>query len=527
MYYYDYDAVESGGISHNQESWLQTTVDVDVQETVTFWWKVSSEENYDFLQFYIDGELQHQISGEVDWQEKQYIVSGQGSHTLKWRYHKDDTVSKYEDCGWVDYVQWTGSQEPPPPPPPDPTKWDTITYKYDPAGRRIKKAGNGEAIKYYYDGGHVIAEYSGSGYLLRKYIYGPRVDEPVCMIDVSDSNARYYYHFDGTGSVVALSDSAGDTVQTYEYSVFGQVAAEDPCHPNPYMFTGRRFDIETGLYYYRARYYNPYIGRFLQTDPVGYADGMNWYRYCGNNPIGCCDPSGLRTSGLRGYKFSIPAGYFPGASGKAAYTMVNGFLREQGFYEAYPDWKLQYVTASDSGLDVTLYTDVADSCEPDFSILSMPIMEGPGDRYPTIGYVDVLTLGGVGLLNDDILHAIIDPAINRVNGWDFGNVLGLYDLYRLYFRCDTSFWLTVERLKPPFQVKMWKYKGASYTYDEINFILPGYAAQRAGLSFEFIYTFYFGRENIQEFADIDGDWFRTTEEVQGGAIWLAYGYYGL
>ena len=70
------------------------------------------------------------------------------------------------------------------------------------------------------------------------------------MIDVYNSNAVSYYHYDGLGSVVALSDSAGDTVQTYEYSVYGQVAAEDPEFlTNPYMFTGRRFDIETGLYY--------------------------------------------------------------------------------------------------------------------------------------------------------------------------------------------------------------------------------------------------------------------------------------
>ena len=71
------------------------------------------------------------------------------------------------------------------------------------------------------DGGNVIAEYDSNNKLLRKYIYGPRVDEPVCMLDVADSNAVYYYHFDGLGSVVALSDSAGDTVQTYEYSIYG------------------------------------------------------------------------------------------------------------------------------------------------------------------------------------------------------------------------------------------------------------------------------------------------------------------
>jgi RHS repeat-associated protein len=140
----------------------------------------------------------------------------------------------------------------------------------------------------------VIAEYDGNDRLLRKYIYGARIDEPVCMIDVVDSNALYYYHFDGVGSVVALSDSEGDSVQSYEYSVYGQVAVEDPNFlTNPYMFTGRRFDIETGLYHYRARCYNPHIGRFMQTDPVGYDDGINWYLYCNNNPLNMLDPFGL------------------------------------------------------------------------------------------------------------------------------------------------------------------------------------------------------------------------------------------
>ncbi|MBD3331512.1 hypothetical protein GF356_01575, partial [candidate division GN15 bacterium] len=144
---------------------------------------------------------------------------------------------------------------------------------------------------------HCIAEYDGDGDLLRKYIYGPGIDEPICMIDVNDSNAVYYYHFDALGSVVALSDADGDTVQVYEYDVYGQVAASDPNHTNPFLFTGRRFDGDTGLYYYRARYYNPYIGRFLQTDPIGYADGMNCYTYCYNNPTIHIDPSGCIANG--------------------------------------------------------------------------------------------------------------------------------------------------------------------------------------------------------------------------------------
>jgi RHS repeat-associated protein len=184
----------------------------------------------------------------------------------------------------VDYVQWTGSS----------SGGSTATYKYDPSGRRIEKDVDGDTTTYVYDGGNVIAEYDDNGDLASKYIHGARVDELVCMIDVADSNAVYYYHYDGLGSVVALSNSSGTSIQSYEYSAYGQVAASDPNFTaNPYLFTGRRFDYETGLYYYRARYYNPYVGRFLQTDPVGYGDGINWYAYCGNNPVGRADPSGL------------------------------------------------------------------------------------------------------------------------------------------------------------------------------------------------------------------------------------------
>jgi len=93
-----------------------------------------------------------------------------------------------------------------------------IAYKHDVTGRRVEKKVDGYSTRYIYDGDHVVAEYDGNNNLLRKYIYGPGIDQPVCMIEVADSNAVYYYHFDALGSVVALSDASGDTVQTYEYA---------------------------------------------------------------------------------------------------------------------------------------------------------------------------------------------------------------------------------------------------------------------------------------------------------------------
>ncbi len=128
---------------------------------------------------------------------------------------------------------------------------------------------------------------------------------------IRDNTIHYYYHFDGLGSVTALSDKNGQTVETYQYSVFGHTAIYNAegnrlaasAVGNVYFFTARRLDTETGIYYYRSRMYSPNLGRFLQTDPIGYADGINWYLYCGNNPMVYIDPSGtlITPSGVRAF----------------------------------------------------------------------------------------------------------------------------------------------------------------------------------------------------------------------------------
>ena len=166
----------------------------------------------------------------------------------------------------------------------------TASYTSDAMGRRQSKTVDAVTTSYLYDGGNVIMEYDQTGTMAKRFIYGPMIDEPVCMISPS---SRYYYHADALGSVVALSDTSGSFAETYAYSPFGKTNSTSS-RGNPYLFTGRRIDSESGLYYYRARHYDPQYGRFIQPDPIGFKGGINFYAYVQNDPVNRIDPEGLK-----------------------------------------------------------------------------------------------------------------------------------------------------------------------------------------------------------------------------------------
>jgi RHS repeat-associated protein len=173
-------------------------------------------------------------------------------------------------------------------------------YVYDALGRRIAAVVDGQTTHFVYGAGlEVLEERAVDSAMLARYTYGAGLDEPLTM---ERAGSTFTYHRDAQGSIVALTEAAGALVEQYRYDAYGAPAFFDgggsplpsSALGNPVLFTGRRFDLETGNYDYRARAYNPALGRFLQTDLLGYAAGtLNLYQYVGDNPLRYVDPLGL------------------------------------------------------------------------------------------------------------------------------------------------------------------------------------------------------------------------------------------
>ncbi|MFC1855555.1 RHS repeat domain-containing protein, partial [Thermodesulfobacteriota bacterium] len=171
-----------------------------------------------------------------------------------------------------------------------------VEYKYDVYGKRREKklteTSTSNVIiwkQYLYNNEDIIVEYDIVSGGVTEYIHDGGMDNPISMIRGGNT---YYYHKDALGSVTEITDSTADVVKTYEYKTFGTISKVTGTLENPYTYTSREYDAETGLYYYRARYYNPMQGRFINKDPIGINDGPNRFIYVGNNPVNMVDPTG-------------------------------------------------------------------------------------------------------------------------------------------------------------------------------------------------------------------------------------------
>lgn len=164
------------------------------------------------------------------------------------------------------------------------------SYTYDALGRRAAKTIGGTAAQYLYDGWNTVQETQGN--TINPILTGLGIDERYARNDVT---GRTYFLTDALGSTIALTDPTGAIRQQYSYDPYGKTTQTDNTtgFTNPYQYTGREAD-GAGLYYYRARYYSPLLGRFISEDPIGFESGqLNFYAYVGNDPLDFIDPLGL------------------------------------------------------------------------------------------------------------------------------------------------------------------------------------------------------------------------------------------
>ncbi|WP_312313315.1 RHS repeat-associated core domain-containing protein, partial [Sphingobium yanoikuyae] len=168
-----------------------------------------------------------------------------------------------------------------------------LAMSYDPLGRLYQSAGTATARRAY-DGMSLVVEYNGSNVMQRRYVPGPSMDEPVLWYEGSGTTDRRWYHSDERGSVISLSDGTGAVVAINRYDEWGNPQSSNV---GAFQYTGQIWLSEAGLYYYKARMYDPRLGRFMQADPIRYGGGMNLYAYVRNDPLNLLDPLGRQSCG--------------------------------------------------------------------------------------------------------------------------------------------------------------------------------------------------------------------------------------
>ena len=320
-------------------------------------------------------------------------------------------------------------------------------YQYDAFGRRVSKTDNlGIQTHFYYDGWRTIEEQSSTGVTQATYVFGNYLDEALTM---DRGGQSYYVHQNTLWSAYALSDNTGTGIEGYSYDAYGYQTVHLPgpdetlwtaddvilpgaksAYGNPLLFTGQRYDPESGLLYYKLRHHSPILGRFIRRDPIRYKAGFNLYEYVHGRPTRRMDMFGLMDGGneldeealrilrelLRDYGELDPwspegqdIDYFYDKAQELQETYKGTDLNLNGSEDLPGGPFTEEDAFSEAGLDQELETWGLDSAEVEVETL------GVGEVATTVGEGGLAVVVGVGL-GYEVATNVIIPLTSGTSG---------------------------------------------------------------------------------------------------------------